>query len=280
MNDLLKSINLRLNNPYILSFVISWIFWNWPIVVGLLWYNSKSLELYGYANYKVLIIENADVWKNYIFPLCFAIAYPYVRLGLSALQTTVNAIDERTTKRLSGKGYIPTQKFLDLREQYETNIQKLSDVISKESEVINESIALKTKIIELTSEVGKLKNTLITKENQIDVLSKKVSYNIDQNVNVEGADKFSGNFIIHLKNIEDFKNLEIIKKEIGVFLKKNRINSFSTFSINDKNEVQISFSSDKTFESSIRESLARLPKEHPFVEEVKILNILRVPDIK
>ncbi|MBL1411550.1 hypothetical protein [Sphingobacterium faecale] len=60
MNDLLKSINLSLNSPFILSFLISWIFWSWPMVVGLLWYNAKTLQLYGYPNYKALIIENAD----------------------------------------------------------------------------------------------------------------------------------------------------------------------------------------------------------------------------
>lgn len=157
MNDLLKSINLRLNNPFIVSFIISWIFWNWPIVVGLLWYNATTLPQYGYPNYKALIMDYADVWKNYILPLCFAVAYPYLKLGFTALQTTVNAIDERTTKRLSGKGYIPTQKFLDLRDQYETNIQKLSDVISKETEVINENLNLRTKLSEIEVE----KNLLV-----------------------------------------------------------------------------------------------------------------------
>lgn len=192
MNDLLKSINIRLNNAFILSFVISWIFWNWPIVIGLLWYNAKTLELYGYVNYKELIIDNADVWKNYILPLCFAIAYPYLKLAFSALQTTVNAIDERTTKRLSGKGYISTQKFLDLRDQYETNIQKLSDVISKESEVINENMNLRTTLTELETA-----NTLL-KEKESDL-----RYSNDKRLLAVSSRRiFSGGWVLSLRSSE------------------------------------------------------------------------------
>lgn len=192
MNDLLKSINIRLNNAFILSFVISWIFWNWPIVIGLLWYNAKTLELYGYVNYKELIIDNADVWKNYILPLCFAIAYPYLKLAFSALQTTVNAIDERTTKRLSGKGYISTQKFLDLRDQYETNIQKLSDVISKESEVINENMNLRTTLTELETA-----NTLL-KEKESDL-----RYSNDKRLLAVSSRRiFSGRWVLSLTSSE------------------------------------------------------------------------------
>jgi len=57
MNDLLKSINLRLNNPFIFSFIISWIFWNWPIVVGLLWYNATTLQQYGYPYSKQVALH-------------------------------------------------------------------------------------------------------------------------------------------------------------------------------------------------------------------------------
>lgn len=203
MNDLLKSINLRLNNPFILSFIISWIFWNWPIVVGLLWYNAKTLQLYGYPNYKALIMDNADVWKNYILPLCFAIAYPYLKLAFSALQTTVNAIDERTTKRLSGKGYIPTQKFLDLREQYEINIQKLSDVISKESEVINENLNLRTKLSEIEVE----KNLLVEQ-------TSSTKYENDKSlIHISSRKIFIGKWDVSIKDYEGFEiDLEVAFK--------------------------------------------------------------------
>ncbi len=156
MNDIFKAISSRINNVFILSFAISWIFWNWPIVIGLVWYNSQTLNVYGYDNYKELIYANANIWKNYVYPFGLAFMYPFLKWGFNTLQTAVNILDEKTTKLITGNGYIPTKKFLDLRDQYQKNIQDLSNVISKESEVINENIKLKIRISEMETEISKI----------------------------------------------------------------------------------------------------------------------------
>lgn len=170
MNDILKSINLRLNNPFILSFCISWIFWNWPITVGLLWYNSQSLPQYGYANYSELIIGNSDIFKNFVGPLIFAMAYPFLKWGFNLMQTWVSSKEEKTIKVVSGKGYIPTSKYLNVLEKYDLDVKKLSQIIEDESKTIEENANLRTSLAE--------KNVSIA-EYQKDVqISRKYSENI------------------------------------------------------------------------------------------------------
>jgi len=146
MNDILKSINLRLGNPFILSFCISWIFWNWPIVVGLIWYNSTTIEKFGYANFKHLINENGVFWRNYIMPIVFAILYPFAKWGLSWFQVWLGTKEEKTIKEVSGKGFVPTSKYLAVIDNYDADIKKLSDIIAKEGELQAEKIQLEVKL--------------------------------------------------------------------------------------------------------------------------------------
>lgn len=210
MNDILKSINLRLSNPFILSFCLSWIFWNWPIVVGLIWYNSQTLNLYGYVNYKELIYANSDFFRNYFYPTCFAILFPYLKLGFSALQTLVNAIDERNIKNISRKGYISTSKFLDFKDQYEKDIQRLSKVIEEESEFVQENLNLKSKLFEV-------ENSLVSEKQELERL--QIEYGEKGiRMTVSSIQYFVGKWTLRL-NSHEFENGEI-NEEI-IFSKLN-----------------------------------------------------------
>lgn len=110
-------------------------------------------------------------------PLCFAIAYPYLKLAFSALQTTVNTIDERTTKRISGKGFIATTKFLDLRDQYERDLKRLSSVIQNESDLINQNIKVQSTIVKNEEQINSLSLQIAKINNDYgeDSISRKVS---------------------------------------------------------------------------------------------------------
>lgn len=156
MNDILKSINLRLNNPFILSFCISWIFWNWPIVVGLIWYNSATIGKFGYENYKDLINENANPWRNYVWPATFALAYPFVKWFFSWIQTWVGSKEEKTIKVVSGKGYIPTFKYIDVVTSYDDQIKTLSNIIEKEGTTEKLLSETKTNLLEKEKKIDTL----------------------------------------------------------------------------------------------------------------------------
>lgn len=170
MNDLIKSINLRLNNPFILTFCISWIFWNWPITIGLLWYNSTTLPQYGYSNYKELIFANSDFLKNFLGPILVAIAYPFLKWGFNLMQTWVASKEEKTIKKVSSEGYIPTLKYLKVIEKYDLDVKKLSEIIEKESETIEANASLHGELA--------LKNNYIAEYKRDIEITRKYSTNI------------------------------------------------------------------------------------------------------
>lgn len=43
METVLRPFVNRFAQPILLSFCIAWIFWNWEIVVGVIWYNGTTL---------------------------------------------------------------------------------------------------------------------------------------------------------------------------------------------------------------------------------------------
>jgi len=218
MNDILKSINLRLSNPFILSFCLSWMFWNWPIVVGLIWYNSQTLNLYA----------NSDFYRNYFYPICFAVIFPYLKLGFSALQTLVNAIDERNIKNISKKGFISTSKFLNLKDQYENDIQRLSKVIEEESGVLNDNLNLKSKLVEVENKLLIEKQELERLQNEYGEKGIKIA--------VSSMQYFIGKWKLRLNSL-DFEDGEI--NEEVVFSISNKKGSLNT--ITGKNEWILRF---------------------------------------
>lgn len=169
MNDILKSISLRLNNPFILSFCTAWIFWNWPIVIGLVWYNSGTIGEFkeGYSSYADLIKGNSSLWRNYFWPLVFAVAYPLIKWFFNWMQTWIGTLEEKTIKVVSGKGYIPTHKYLAVVDKYDEDVKKLSEIIEKESRMVAENADLQVKLAEklkqnedIVMQIDELKATL------------------------------------------------------------------------------------------------------------------------
>ncbi|WP_293916566.1 MULTISPECIES: hypothetical protein [unclassified Sphingobacterium] len=225
MNDLLKSINLRLNNPFILSFCISWIFWNWPIVVGLIWYNSSSIEKLGYENYTMLIKENANPWRNYIWPTVFALAYPFVKWFFSWVQTWVGIKEEKTIKIVSGKGYVPTSRYLRVVEQYEADVLKLSKIIEDEGILVAENIQLKTQITEKDAELSKSNGVIKGADDKLINMEEKTKIKMfDGNWEIKYRDE-SLNFVFahqyHIRdgegyNYENYNKSGVFKTEINI----------------------------------------------------------------
>jgi len=51
VSDLFKELKDRINNPLVISFVVSWVFLNWRIFVGLFFYKSNELDVDKYKSY-------------------------------------------------------------------------------------------------------------------------------------------------------------------------------------------------------------------------------------
>lgn len=154
METVLKPLVTRFAQPIILSFFIAWIFWNWQIVVGLIWYDNKTLPLYGYPNYRELIIENTNLRHNLYGPAFSALLYPFLRFILNLFNTFIRTHERKRLLTVSGTGNVSTLKYLQLRKSYDEKIEELSKYLREQTD-------LQTKVNETDTELLKTKSELI-----------------------------------------------------------------------------------------------------------------------
>jgi hypothetical protein len=62
----------RISNPFLFSFGIAFLFTNWRVWVGLLFFDSEKLEQIGCRNHVEYILEVTDNWTLYFWPLIIA----------------------------------------------------------------------------------------------------------------------------------------------------------------------------------------------------------------
>ncbi len=160
METVLKPFVSRFAQPVILSFCIAWIFWNWEIVIGLIWYNATTLPNYGYKNYRELIHDNAIWQRNYLYPLLAAIAFPYLRFGLNYYNTQLKTEERNSTLQVAGSGKMSTLRFLELRKSYEDKISQLSAYFEEQATIQKRDNEKDTEIIKLKTDLDRTKESL------------------------------------------------------------------------------------------------------------------------
>jgi len=156
METILKPFVSRFAQPIILSFCIAWIFWNWEIVVGLIWYDKESLQLYGYCNYRDLIYHKANVYRNYIYPGIIALFYPLLRYALNWFNTVIRTAERTKLLNVSGTGKMSTLKFLELKKSYDEKVAALSEYFEEQSEIQKRANESDTELIKTKQELASI----------------------------------------------------------------------------------------------------------------------------
>lgn len=133
----------RLTQPIILSFCIAWIFWNWEIVVSLLWYDANSIKQLGYDNHADYIKTHDNSMRNYGWPLIIAFIYPITLLILNSFITWVKKHEEKMFFRITDDANVPTKLYLDIQDQVDIKEKRISKFIEKESSMLGELNELK-----------------------------------------------------------------------------------------------------------------------------------------
>ncbi|CDT03472.1 hypothetical protein BN1088_1433004 [Sphingobacterium sp. PM2-P1-29] len=158
--DVFKPFLQRLAQPVILSFCIAWIFWNWEISIGFFKYNSESITKYGYQNYKELIVENTDKWRNYLLPMISALLYPILRYGLNLFNTIIRTEERTKLLNVSGTGKMSTLKFLELKKSYDEKVVALSQYFEEQSEIQKRANESDTALITAKNELQKVQEEM------------------------------------------------------------------------------------------------------------------------
>lgn len=157
MKDIIDSLKIRLNNPFIISFLLSWPLWNWQIAIGLIWYNSDNLQKWtGCDNYFDLVTFYSTGWRSIGAPLLSALVYTFIfplfKWAISAFNVWISTKEETQILELSKEGNVPTVRFIKALQDSKDKIKELSEIIKNESKLIEENQNLLVEKAKIDSE--------------------------------------------------------------------------------------------------------------------------------
>lgn len=131
----------RTANPFIVSFIFSWLVINWPIPIGLIWYSISDVRLDGYISFADMITQNLSIWKMVWQPLLsatiFTLLYPILRSMVMAFNLWIQAQSSNWHRQIATNGSISVEKYFDLRDKYYNSLKKFEEIARAESEYIN-----------------------------------------------------------------------------------------------------------------------------------------------
>lgn len=166
--DALKPFLNRIAQPVILSFCISWILWNWEVVIALLWYDAETIKATNSSTHMEYIKLHANGWKNYVLPLSFALFFLPVRYGVNWLNAFFRTKERSHVLQVTGTGKMSTLRFLELKKSYDDRIASISEFIDKEADIqkkLNEAESELMSLRSANADVGG-KYSLLKLENE------------------------------------------------------------------------------------------------------------------
>lgn len=166
IQDFFKHIGERLRNPFLFSYLISWLIVNYKVVVGLFFYKLNDYESY------INLIEKETSWKtNFLYPVIGAFIYtiliPLLKREIILFHTWINQGQEKRTLNILKEGYISTDKYLRLRDSYKQSQAKLVEVIDDESKFLKQRNDLNEQVTNLRTELIQSNDKLNTLEKEI-----------------------------------------------------------------------------------------------------------------
>ncbi|MCZ8022859.1 MAG: hypothetical protein O9302_09300 [Cyclobacteriaceae bacterium] len=158
----------RLANPIFLSFIVSWVYWNWEIALSLIWNDSD----HGYVELIEFVRLKIDRNTSLFFPLYSAIVYtlflsPLLKLLLRLIQNLVFRVGEYLDIAVLKNGKVSLNKYLSLKEDYQNRSIVLEKLIENETEIAKNLENKEYELIQLKQDLNETKIKLTTREGLI-----------------------------------------------------------------------------------------------------------------
>ncbi|HMN25511.1 MAG TPA: hypothetical protein PKE38_13490 [Ignavibacteriaceae bacterium] len=183
IQDFFKHVGERLSNPFLFSFLISWLISNYKVTIGLLFYSIPELKADGYSSYLDLIAKSVTWCIGLVYPLIgaglYTFAFPYLKRFIALLYIRINQGQEKSTIKILKGNVISTDKYLRLRESYKESQERLSRVIEEESDFFRERNDLNKQLSILDSDLTKAKLTIRDLEEELSVLKLKTKTDVE-----------------------------------------------------------------------------------------------------
>lgn len=171
LEEIFTNLKERLTSPFISSFIFSWLIFNWPILIGLFWYNSSELVKIGYSSYLIFISDHLFLTTGLIYPLIFAFLYtflyPLFKNVINAFNSWADKWGENWNLKMLKDGSIPVERYLQLKKHYEERTETLENVIRSESKSIDRIGELEREVTELNLNVNEKVAELKEKTNEV-----------------------------------------------------------------------------------------------------------------
>jgi hypothetical protein len=178
--DFFKDIKDRLSNPFFISFIISWLIYNWPIVISILLYKRADLEKDNYVSFYDLIDSRQSTRHMIIYPLVSAVAYcvffPWIKAAIEWIQARATSWGDSEVLKATKAGWMPFQSYIDMRDTMQQSIESLKELnlsqgITKEenNKLSTENIELENKILLKDADVIKSNETLLNLQKVADL---------------------------------------------------------------------------------------------------------------
>jgi len=140
----------RLNNPFFISFLFSWVYWNWEITIALFWNNSSS----SYQELIYFIESELNRCHSLWYPLISGLIYslvlsPSFKILFKIVQNLVFRASEFLDIKLLKKGQVSLDKYLNFKEEYQKRSEVLENLIANESEKIHDLESKTTELFNL-----------------------------------------------------------------------------------------------------------------------------------
>lgn len=288
MKDIIESLKIRFNNPFLISFVISWPFWNWPITTAFIKYNAETLHKYtGCDNFIELINHYWNVTDSLVLPTGSALLYiilaPLVKYVISSYTAFVTAREEARLLKISSKHPVSFEVYYDLISKSHEKEKKMAEVAEQELTAKKENIELKSTISNLNIEKEELSSKLNAETSKTQSLNKaldearndakkwndqysKVNANLSNSLK-EANDLRNENFQLRISNEEkkqlyaEVDNLKTsFKSIVKSFVSSKKPGTYSGRKlIQDIHQLPISDNSLKYQLSDIVEHETRVP---------------------
>jgi len=169
---------------------------NWEIVVGLVWYDSQTIVLYGYDSFGTLIEDNLNWVRNWLYPALSAVAYPWIKLGFGSVYTWGRSLNERAEKYLSKPGYITATEYLEMLDKHEENVKKLTELINSKSDT---QLKLEERTVELQQE-KEAKAGVINDKKALEQSTTEAIKKLEEKIKLTNKQYFNGAWNVIVKN--------------------------------------------------------------------------------
>jgi hypothetical protein len=165
MSEVYGNLRERLSNPFLFSYLLSWIFIKWKIFVALFWYDQSQISAQKYTSIYEFIEAHRGGWcDNLWWPLLTAIVYtfaiPMLKNLISMFQAWNHKWGDKKVFKISEDSPISFKKYIDLKTELADQTGKLRKLVDEQLIVKDELTTAKGNVVELNAKLNDQQNTI------------------------------------------------------------------------------------------------------------------------